>query len=126
MDRFNLRKIPSVWTNFWKKPSNMVVRNGLLIAAALKNMSMRAKSGGRNKCLCSLSSKEMDYLLGLPSKGIFNIMEVCRGMAVRKAVQNSCARWRCIYTLVLRHRTATRGEQKNGDHFETFHRGTVL
>ena len=90
-----------VWTNFWKKPNNMVVLNGPLIAAALKNMSTRAKSGGRNKCLRSLSSKEMDYLLELPSKGIFNITEVCRGMALYKAFQDSCVRWRYIYTLVL-------------------------
>uniref|UniRef100_A0A8C9G6K8 SNW domain-containing protein 1 n=1 Tax=Pavo cristatus TaxID=9049 RepID=A0A8C9G6K8_PAVCR len=47
-DRFNLRRILLVWTSFWKKLSNMVVLSGHLIAAALKNMSMRAKRGGRS------------------------------------------------------------------------------
>lgn len=65
MDRFSLRRILLAWTSFWKKLSNMVVLNGRLTAAALKNMSMRAKRGGRSECLCTSSSKEMDYKLGL-------------------------------------------------------------
>lgn len=73
MDQFNLRRIHLVWTSFWKKLSNMVVLNGHQIAAALKNTSMIRKRGGRTEYLCSLSSGEMDYRLGLHAKGIFNI-----------------------------------------------------
>jgi len=101
MDRFSLRRILLAWTSFWKKLSNMVVLNGRLTAAALKNMSMRAKRGGRSECLCTSSSKEMDYKLGLhlkKKKGVFNIREVYRVMSCKEAVQNSCAVWRCIST----------------------------
>lgn len=79
MDQFNLRRIHLVWTNFWKKLSNMVVLNGHQIAAALKNMSMRAKRGGRTECLCSLRGREMDYQLGHRAEGVLG-SEVYRGM----------------------------------------------
>lgn len=65
-----------VWTSFWKKLSNMVVLNGHRIAAALKNMSMRAKREGRTESLCSLRGREMDNKLGLHAKGVFNIRGV--------------------------------------------------
>lgn len=58
-----------VWTSFWKKLSNTVVLNGHQIAAALKNMSMRARRGGRTECLLSLRGREMDFKLGLHAKG---------------------------------------------------------
>lgn len=76
MDQFNLRRIHLVWTSFWKRLSNMVVLNGHQTAAALKNMSMRAKRGGRTECLCSLRGREMDCKLELYAKGIFNIRGV--------------------------------------------------
>lgn len=86
MDQFNLRKIRLVWTSFWKKLSNMVVLNGHRIVAALKNMSMRAKRGGRTECLCFLRGREMDYKLGLHAKSIFIIRG---GWCFNAAVHNS-------------------------------------
>lgn len=48
-DQFSLRKILLVWINFWKKPNSMVVLKDPLTAVALRNMSMKARSGGRSR-----------------------------------------------------------------------------
>uniref|UniRef100_A0A8C6ZM30 SNW domain-containing protein 1 n=1 Tax=Nothoprocta perdicaria TaxID=30464 RepID=A0A8C6ZM30_NOTPE len=56
MDQFSLRRIPSVWTSFWKKLNNTVVPNGPRIAAALRNTSTRAKRGGRSNTKLHRSS----------------------------------------------------------------------
>lgn len=119
MDQFSLRRIHLVWTSFWKKPSNTVVPNGHQTAAALKNMSMRAKRGGRTECLCSSRGREMDCKLGLHAKGflILSVQQYGSVTAVHSSGRVD------IHTLTLLHRTATRGERRHGDHFETFHKG---
>ena len=48
-DQFSLRRILLVWTNFWKKPSNTVALKDPQIAAVPRNMSMKAKRGGRSR-----------------------------------------------------------------------------
>lgn len=48
-DQFSLRKILLVWTSFWKKPNSMVALKDPQIAAAPRNMSMKARRGGRNR-----------------------------------------------------------------------------
>lgn len=48
-DLFSLKKILLVWTSFWKKPNSMVALKDPQIAAAPRNMSMKARRGGKNK-----------------------------------------------------------------------------
>lgn len=116
MDQFNLRRIHLVWTSFWKKLSNMVVLNGHQTAAALRNMSMRAKRGGRTECLCSLRGREMDCNLGLHEKRIFNIE--CTGRCCCNTIVHNSDHVD-IYT----HSFFSYPRRRHGDHFETFHKG---
>lgn len=71
-----------VWTSFWKKLNNTVVLNGHRTAAALRNMSMRAKRGGRTESLSS-RGREMDWKLGLHAKG-FLILRVQDGIVTQQ------------------------------------------
>uniref|UniRef100_A0A8D2DIQ3 SNW domain-containing protein 1 n=1 Tax=Sciurus vulgaris TaxID=55149 RepID=A0A8D2DIQ3_SCIVU len=48
-DQFSLKKILLVWTNFWKKPNSMVALKDPQIAAAPRNMNMKARRGGRSR-----------------------------------------------------------------------------
>ncbi|XP_012511653.1 PREDICTED: SNW domain-containing protein 1 isoform X1 [Propithecus coquereli] len=48
-DQFSLRKILLAWTSFWKKPNSMVALKDLQRAAAPRNMSMKARKGGRSR-----------------------------------------------------------------------------
>ncbi|XP_032261585.1 SNW domain-containing protein 1 isoform X1 [Halichoerus grypus] len=48
-DQFSLRKILLVWTSFWKKPNSTVALKDPQIAAAPRNMSMKARRGGRSR-----------------------------------------------------------------------------
>uniref|UniRef100_A0A4W4GTN1 SNW domain-containing protein 1 n=1 Tax=Electrophorus electricus TaxID=8005 RepID=A0A4W4GTN1_ELEEL len=50
MDLSNLRRILSVWTNSWRRPSNMVVPKDHPPVGALRTMTMR-KSAGRSEAL---------------------------------------------------------------------------
>ncbi|KAL2789650.1 SNW domain-containing protein 1 isoform 1 [Daubentonia madagascariensis] len=55
-DQYSLRKILLVWTSFWKKPNSTVALKDPQIAAAPRNMSMKARRGGRNRYM-SLQSE---------------------------------------------------------------------
>ncbi|XP_069884819.1 SNW domain-containing protein 1 isoform X1 [Dipodomys merriami] len=48
-DQFSLRKILLVWTSFWKKLNSTVALKDPQIAADPRNMSMKARRGGRNR-----------------------------------------------------------------------------
>lgn len=48
-DQCSLRRILLVWTSFWKKPNSTVVLKDPLIAVAPRNMSMKARSGGKSR-----------------------------------------------------------------------------
>ena len=48
-DQFSLRKILLVWTSFWKKPNSTVALKDPQIAAAPRNMSMKARRGERSR-----------------------------------------------------------------------------
>ena len=48
-DQFSLRKILLVWASFGKKPNSMVALKDPQIEATPRNMSMKAKRGGRSK-----------------------------------------------------------------------------
>uniref|UniRef100_A0A8C0JH15 SNW domain-containing protein 1 n=1 Tax=Canis lupus dingo TaxID=286419 RepID=A0A8C0JH15_CANLU len=49
-DQFSLRKILLVWTSFWKRPNSTVALKDPQTAAAPRNMSMKARRGGRSRC----------------------------------------------------------------------------
>jgi hypothetical protein len=58
-DQFSLRKILLAWTSFWKKPNSMEGLKDPQIAAAPRNMSMKARRGGRSR----YNSGKMNELL---------------------------------------------------------------